>query len=260
MEDKKIVIQASEVYQTFRVGQTTVPVLRDVSFHIRDNTFTVIYGASGSGKSTLLNILTGLQPPTHGAVVFNGREIYRAEADERAHFRASTIGFIYQQNFWVQSLNTAENVALPLFFLGNSRLEATRKARRMLDAVGMLKAANRSPILLSSGEQQRVAVARALVSNPQFIVADEPTGSLDSTNGDMVIGLLRRSQKELNKTVIMVTHNMEYLPLADNLMHIHDGRLKQMPHRAVAETARSLLDSMKQRIDYLAGTKEREGA
>ena len=257
MQDNKdgITMRGHEISQSFRVGQRTISVLKNINFTIKRNTFTVIFGPSGSGKSTLLNILTGLQPPTTGKVYFDGKSLYELHPDELAHFRASTVGFVYQQNYWVASLDVMENVATPLYFLGISRLKANQQARKSLDIVGMGKYAKLNPSLLSSGEQQRVAMARAIIGQPELIVADEPTGSLDTTNGDKIMELLRHSQEDLHKTVILVSHNMEYLPLADNLLHIQDGRLKQMPTSSMAKTTDDLLAYTRSRIDTLAKVK-----
>src|SRR5258708_35995357 len=229
----KIAIEAEQISQEFIVGDEKIPVLKEASFRIHEKTFTSIYGPSGSGKSTLLNVLTGLQKPSSGKVTFDGVDIYRMAPDNLARFRASSLGFVYQQNYWVHSLDVIENVSMPLFFLGQSRLKAARKARQALSLVGMSKAAQRYPTFLSSGEQQRIAVARAIVSNPHFIVADEPTGNLDSDNSDKIMGLLEHSRQDLGRTVILVTHNMAYLPLADNLMRIQDGVIEQMHHESV---------------------------
>lgn len=253
-------IRVENLSQSFAVGQGAVSVLTDVSFTIREDTLTVLFGPSGSGKSTVLNIITGLQPPTKGKVIIDGNDIYNLDPDVLAHFRARSVGFVYQQNYWIGSLDVLENVSVPLYFLGYSRLRAARRARKALELVGMGRYAKHNPQLLSSGEQQRVAMARAMVGEPRFIVADEPTGSLDSTNGDKIIELLRYSQEELHRTVILVSHNMEYLPLADNLLHIQDGRVRQMTSSAIDKTTQEILTATKQRIEHLSQVKKRLGA
>jgi putative ABC transport system ATP-binding protein len=248
----KTIIEINGVNQSFEVGDENVDVLKEVTFKMNYNTFNIIYGPSGSGKSTLLNILTGLQKPTT-----DKRALYELSPNQLAYFRANQIGIVYQQNYWVKSLNVVENVSMPLFFLGYSRRAAAKIAMQSLDQVGMTKYAKKHPSLLSGGEQQRIAMARALVNNPLFIIADEPTGNLDSKNGDMIMNLLQKCQAELKRTIILVTHNMEYIPLADHLLHIEDGHVVEMEDRDITTTANELLDQMKQRIEGLSKVKNR---
>lgn len=237
------------------LGTEKIDVLKRVNFNVHENSFNIVFGPSGSGKSTLLNILTGLQKPTEGKVTFDDIDVYGLAPDELAHFRANRIGIVYQQNYWVNSLPVIENVALPLYFMGQSRPVAAQQAMRALESVGMGGYAKKMPTLLSGGEQQRIAVARAIVSNPECIIADEPTGSLDSTNGDMIMNLLRSFQTDLNRTIILVTHNMEYLPLADYLLHIQDGITQSMESGDIIDTTNELLNDLKQRIDTLGKAK-----
>ncbi len=251
----KPLITVKDVVQTFKVGTETIEPLKKVSFDILPNSFNIIYGASGSGKSTLLNVLTGLQKPTSGKVLFEGRDVYSFTPDELARFRAERIGFVYQANYWVKSLNVIDNVAMSLYFLGYSRVRAKSKAMDALVRVNMKDYADKYPVLLSGGEQQRVAMARALVTRPMFIIADEPTGSLDSKNGDMIMDLLRSCQQDTTSTVILVTHNMEYIPLADKLLHIEDGSLNLMRQESIQDTTKALMQAMQQRIDHLSKAK-----
>lgn len=258
MADPRVVIKATNITQTFQLGdEEAVTPIRDCSFELFESSFNIIFGASGSGKSTLLNVLTGLQPPTKGTVLFDDHEVYKLTPDELAFFRATRIGIVYQNNYWVKSLNCLENVSLPLYFLGYSRAKAVERAQFSLEEVGMGAFAKKYPVLLSGGEQQRIAVARALTSSPLFIIADEPTGSLDSTNGDKIMELLRTSQTENNRTVILVTHNMEYLPLADHLLHIEDGQIKELQHGSIQATTDALFDQLRSRINRLSQAKSK---
>lgn len=250
-------ITMEHVTQAFTSGSETTTVLKDVSFTIHDNTFNIIYGASGSGKSTLLNIITGLQKPTTGSITYSGKEIYSLPQDELARFRSHRIGIVYQQNYWVHSLNVLENVALPLYFLGYARSLAMEMAMISLERVHMEAYARKTPSLLSGGEQQRVAMARALVNDPMIIIADEPTGNLDSTNGDNIMSLLSGAHLDSRRTIILVTHNMEYLPLADNLLHIQDGVVQELNHASITRTTNELVAAMKARIDDLARNKSK---
>lgn len=255
INNAKSIIDVSHVNQSFEIGDETVDILKGVDFSIKEGTFNIIYGPSGSGKSTLLNVLTGLQKPSSGDVTFDGKDLYELTPDKLAHFRANEIGIVYQQNFWVKSLNVIENVSMPLYFTGHSKAAAAKKAMSALELVEMADFAKKRPVLLSGGEQQRIAMARALVNNPLFIIADEPTGNLDSTNGDMIMGLLQKCQTDLERTIILVTHNMEYIPLADHLLHIDDGHVVETMHQGVAAIAEGLLDDMRSRITRLAKGK-----
>ena len=255
MASPKVLLSVNAVSQSFRSGTETIDVLRDVSFAIEDGTFNIVYGASGSGKSTLLNILTGLQSPTKGKVLFANNDIYAYAASRLARYRAHRIGIVYQQNYWVHSLSVMENVALPLYFLGYNRRLANDLAQISLERVGMQQYARKVPALLSGGEQQRVAMARALVNDPMIIIADEPTGNLDSVNGDKVMDLLRLANTDSRRTVILVTHNMEYLPLADHLLHIQDGVVEELKYDSITDTTSKLMQGMKERIDKLAALK-----
>lgn len=220
-------ITATHVNQSVKVNGQPVRILKDASFTIDDGSFTIIHGPSGSGKTTLLNTITGLAKPTTGTVEYLGKDTYSLSEAELAHFRARTMGVVYQSNYWVRSLNTLENVALPLYFLGYDKDNAEREALESLRRVGMDQHRNTLPSLLSGGEQQRVSMARALVSNPNYIVADEPTGNLDSKNGREIIELLRYFNTELQRTVILVTHNEAYLKYGTHTLSLKDGEVTQ---------------------------------
>lgn len=252
----EVLIKATNIHQEFQVGDELITPLKDVSFNIVENSFNIVYGPSGSGKSTLLNVLTGLQKPTRGTILFEGRDVYSLEPDELAHFRANRIGIVYQTNYWVKSLNVIENVAMSLYFMGYSKVAAAKIAQQSLDQLNMGTYSKKYPVLLSGGEQQRVAMARALSTNPLFIIADEPTGNLDSKSGDMIMNQLRVCQEDLKRTVILVTHNMEYLPLADHLLHIEDGDVKEMQHESIRKATEVLIGDMRSRINRLAKAKQ----
>lgn len=255
MADRTVVIKANAIKQDFTVGEETFQVLKQADFQLLNNSFNIIYGQSGSGKSTLLNILTGLQRPSAGNVQFEGEDVYQLSPNDLAYFRANRIGFVYQQNFWVKSLSVLENVSMPLFFLGHSRSEATKKALAALERINMQDYAKKYPVMLSGGEQQRVAVARAIVNDPLFIIADEPTGSLDSASGDMIMNMLYDMQAKEGRTIILVTHNMEYLPFADHLLHIADGIVEEIHEHSIKDATDDLVHTMRERITRLAAAK-----
>jgi putative ABC transport system ATP-binding protein len=251
-------VTIKDVSQKFITGESEIQILKDVSFEIKEQSLNIIYGQSGSGKSTLLNSISGLLKPTTGTVLFQNSPLYDMNTDELARFRAEKIGIVYQTNYWVKSLSVLENVAMPLYFLGYSRTKAEPLARRALEKVGMLEYADRQPFYLSGGEQQRVAIARGIINDPILLIADEPTGNLDTKNGDMVINMMR-DYISGNGTLIMVTHNMEYLPLADHLLHILDGKVEDLKASNYQEMTKELMLEMKQRIDSLAkSTKEKK--
>lgn len=226
MANETPVVKVTSLNQEFTLKNgSKVPILKDVNFSIPTGSFTIIYGQSGSGKSTLLHLLAGLDVPAQGSVEVTGRDICAMDSADRTHFRASMMGLVYQTNYWVKSLSVIENVALPLMLLGEPKAAALKEARISLERVKMERFADSSPSVMSGGEQQRVSMARALVANPQLILADEPTGNLDSTNGQMIIELLQKINRELGCTIVLVTHNLEYLPLSDQRLFVRDGRV-----------------------------------
>lgn len=220
-------IQLTNISKNFVLPSENVQALKNVSIAIPEKSFAIIYGPSGSGKSTLLNTLVGLEPPTTGEVKLNGTDLYSMNSDQRANFRARLVGMVYQTNYWVTSLNVVENVAMPLYLAGYSRREADKLAMESLEKINMQDFAKKQPSILSGGQQQRVSVARALVSDPSIIVADEPTGNLDTKSGDLIMNMLYELRHRMGKTVVLVTHNLSYLPLSDLRIQIKDGTTVQ---------------------------------
>jgi len=226
-----VAIEAKKVSKTFPVGRQAVPVLKDISFEVKKKQFVVIFGPSGCGKSTLLHIMLGLENPTQGEVIFFGRNIYQdLDEDGRADFRKKSIGMVYQQPNWIKALTVLGNVAFPLTLNGMAKPAALAKARRVLETVGMTEWASYVPTELSSGQQQKVALARSIVTDPEVIIADEPTGNLDFESGQELMKLLKELHSQ-GKTVIMVTHDLEYLSFAKQALQMFDGRIiKQYAH------------------------------
>lgn len=220
-------IKISGVSKSFPVKNGQVEVLRDVNLTIRRGSFTIIYGPSGSGKSTLLNIIAGLEPPTSGTMTFCGADIYKLSNNQRASYRALYLGIVFQANYWINSLSALENVATPRLLLGASRSDSIIAANKSLERLKMSNFASTDPNLLSGGQQQRIQMARALVNDSPVILGDEPTGNLDTANGDMIMNLLSRCRTEAGQTIILATHNLEYLPLSDNQIFVKDGQVKQ---------------------------------
>lgn len=227
MTAEKHILRLSNVNKVFKIGRSEVTVLHDASLHIFPREFTILYGPSGSGKSTILNTMIGLEVPTSGKVYIHGRDISKLSDDERAAFRNENIGVVYQQSHWVKTLNVIDNVALPLLISNRDESYAYARASYALAQVGMDSFAKRSPMQLSGGQQQKVGIARALVADPAIIMSDEPTGNLDTTSSDEVIELLMGLVRDYGRTVIMVTHELRFLKLANRAFAIQDGYIER---------------------------------
>lgn len=213
------------------MGDSVVRALDGVSFEIGRGEFCAIVGTSGSGKSTLLNMLAGLEKPTKGEVIVNGKHIETMKEDELVRFRRENVGFIFQSFHLLGTMNALENVALPLTFRGEPPKERIRKAEQMLSLVGLESHRKHMPNQMSGGQQQRVGVARALVSAPAIIYADEPTGNLDSHTSEDVMRLMRKVVREQGMTLVMVTHDNHLAEYADRVFHIIDGKIVKIDTR-----------------------------
>jgi putative ABC transport system ATP-binding protein len=237
------IAQARDITKTFTVGQTDVPVLRGISFDVWRGDFLVFFGPSGCGKSTLLHSMLGLEPPTTGSMSLFGRDLYRSmDEDGRSDLRKRHVGMVYQQSNWIRSLSVLENVAFPLILLGESRPEALSRAEEALDLTGMTGWASYVPSELSSGQQQRVSLSRAIVTDPDLIIADEPTGNLDFEAGQALMSLLRYFNDTEKKTIVMVTHDLEYLDFAKTAIRMLDGAVAEVYDE---DSRRNLLDRIR---------------
>ena len=236
------IIKIEDVEKTYEVpGGTGIKILKGINLTIDATDFAIIYGASGSGKSTLLHHIAGLELPTKGRIVVRDTDITKLNAEERAVFRGSKFGMVYQFWYWAKALTVLENVAMPLFITGEDEAMALKKARHALQEVGVEQFADKNPLQLSGGEQQRVCIARALVNNPWIIIADEPTGNLDTHNSDQIISLFQELNQKKKRTIIMVTHNLAYLPLATKTIAMKDGIVESSSEEAVKEQIRKEL-------------------
>ncbi len=225
--DKNNLVVADGIRKSFLVGTQTVEVIKGISLKIAKGDFAVIFGPSGCGKSTLLHTLLGLEQPSDGKVYVDGKDYYGMGDDEIVRFRKNNIGIVFQQPIWIKSLNVLENVCVPNRLRGLSLEEAEEKAMVALKKVKLEDWHGYHPNSLSSGQQQRVSLARALTIDPLILVADEPTGNLDTVSGDELMELLRSLNQDEGRTVIMVTHDLEYLRYATKLFHIIDGLLAE---------------------------------
>jgi putative ABC transport system ATP-binding protein len=222
-------IRCTGVRKTYRLGETEITALRDVSLEIPRGTFAAIMGQSGSGKSTLLHLIGGLDRPTEGELLVDGRLIGQMSDDQLTLFRRAKIGFVFQFFNLLPSLTAAENVALPLVLGGVSQALAEERVRGILERVGLEGRSEHLPEQLSGGEIQRVAIARALAYGPPILLADEPTGNLDSKSGESILELLRRINRDDNCTVAMVTHSQEAARYADRVITLRDGCIAGEP-------------------------------
>lgn len=219
-------IQIEDIYKIYGEGhENEVHALDGVSLEIDSGEFVAIIGSSGSGKSTMMNILGCLDIPTDGDYYLDGVSVRQRTQKELSELRSRRIGFIFQGYNLIPSLNVWQNVALPLTYQGVNADERRRRALEALEKVEISSKAEARPGQLSGGQQQRVAIARALAAKPAIILADEPTGNLDSKTSQEVMGLLRMTSREFDQTVIMITHNEEIAQLADRTIHIEDGKI-----------------------------------
>lgn len=222
----KVLIEARNIFKSFFVAKEETKVLKDVSLKICEEDFLVIVGPSGSGKSTLLHILLGLEIPTSGELYILGKDLYKdTTEDMRSEQRKQHIGMVYQQPNWIKSMSVIENVAFPLVLRGYRKDLAHEIALGALKEVRMEMHAHQPPTELSGGQQQRVSLARCIVHNPEIVVADEPTGNLDYESGQEVMQLLHTLNIKDKKTVIMVTHDIEYIKFANCAINIFDGKI-----------------------------------
>jgi putative ABC transport system ATP-binding protein len=220
----KAVIELKAVYKSYFMESLEVPILKDINITVAEGEFVAIMGPSGSGKSTLMNLVGCLDVPTHGKVFLDGRDITLLTDNSLARIRGSLIGFVFQKFNLINALSAWENVALPLIFRGTPADERKAVAISVLTSVGMADRVNNHPNQLSGGQQQRVAIARALAVKPQMILADEPTGNLDSTTGAEILTLFRNLNAE-GKTIVLVTHDENVARNARRIIRIRDGRV-----------------------------------
>ena len=220
---EQYVLQTINVRKEFKMGQVTVHALRGVSMAVKKGEFMGIIGPSGSGKSTLLGLIGGLDTPTDGQVIIDNVDITRMDEAALTRVRNEKIGFVFQFFNLVPTLTAVENVALPIQFARNRQFNPTKRAKELLALLGLQDRMNNRPSQLSGGQQQRVAIARALANNPAIVLADEPTGSLDSESGAVVMRTLRDVQQRLGTAVIIVTHDPGIASQMDRIVALQDG-------------------------------------
>lgn len=221
----EVIIKLEDVWKVYHLGKVKVWALRGVNLEIKKGFFLSIIGPSGAGKSTLLNIIGCLDFPTKGKVFLDGKDIQKLSEDELARVRGKKIGFVFQQFNLIPNLTALENVILPMIFQGKKEKERVARAKELLKLVGLEKRINHKPNELSGGEQQRVAIARALANDPEIIIADEPTGNLDSKSGKMIMEIFKRLYEIQKKTIVVVTHDPEIASFSKEILRIKDGKI-----------------------------------
>ena len=224
-----ILLQCDNLCKRYQEGSVQTDVLRNVSFSMGSGEMTAIVGSSGSGKSTLMHLLGGLDTPTSGEVVFDGRSLNGMSSAAKAELRNRELGFIYQFHHLLPDFSALENVAMPLLIGKTSKVEAQSRALAMLKAVGLEHRAAHRPAELSGGERQRVAIARALVNKPRLVLADEPTGNLDARNTDAIFGLLGELNRSQGTAFLVVTHDLQLAKRMGRQMEMRDGQLSEQP-------------------------------
>ena len=229
MSETQPAVQLDHISRHYHMGETSVRAVDDVSLTIANGEFLALLGSSGSGKSTLLNLIAGLDRPTAGAILVNSANLAELSSLELAHYRRNTVGMIFQSFNLLPRMTLEENVELPLRLAEIGRSERAGRVRQALERVRLTHRIGHRPAELSGGEQQRVAIARALVNRPRILLADEPTGNLDSSTGEAILGLLRELQSQLGMTVVMVTHERPLAErFANRLATMGDGKLLGM--------------------------------
>ena len=221
------VLRLERLTKQFYEGVSQRAIFSDINLDILTGQFSILTGPSGSGKSTLLNLISGIEAPTSGKIIVDGIELTVLSEKRRTLFRRHQVGMVFQSFNLIPTLSVSENLMLPLDLIGVSRKEAKLRVIETLDRVGLADRSNSFPEQLSGGEQQRVAITRALVHDPTLVLADEPTGNLDSDNAHQIMGIFKNLVKDEGKTLIVVTHRSDMEPLADRVFHLEDGNITE---------------------------------
>ena len=221
-----MILDLKGIYKDYQQGKMTVPVLKDVNFSMEEGEYVAIMGPSGSGKTTLMNIIGCLDKPTKGTFLLNGEDIAKCSENEMSDLRLKTIGFVFQSFHLLPRESALENVALPLIYAGVKKPDREKRAAAALDRVGLADRVEFKPTQLSGGQKQRVAIARAMVNNPKILLADEPTGALDSKSGRQIMELFDRLNEE-GVTIVMITHDAKIASYAKRVIHIIDGEIEE---------------------------------
>ena len=222
------IIQVRGVDKNFEVADQYTKVIKNMNFDVIAGEFVMIHGPSGSGKSTLLHMINGWEEPTNGYIFIEGTNVYIENENKRAKIYHNTIGMVHQQPFWIKSLSVLENIQVPYWLSGHKRKESLERAAKIISLLGLEEFSNYKPMDLSGGQQQRISLLRSLINNPKIIIADEPTGNLDSKTADLLMELFLEINSQLKRTIIMATHNTNLLRYATKIIHITDGMIDKL--------------------------------
>ncbi len=222
------IIEVKNATKIYKVGSEKILALDNVSFTINKGDFCCLLGSSGSGKSTLLNIMAGIEKITSGEILIKGKNITKMGEHQLAKFRQKYLGFVFQSYNLINSLNAIENVELPLIFKEEPHKIRIKKAKIMLEKVGLKERMKHKPTQMSGGQQQRVGIARAFVAKPEVVFADEPTGNLDSKTSNEIMQIIKQMATDYNQTIVMVTHDVTMAKYANKIIHIHDGHIEKI--------------------------------
>lgn len=232
------VIQIKNVKKVYRMGKEKIAAINNISLDISYGEICCLLGKSGSGKSTLLNLIAGLEKPTKGSIIFNRCHMERMNEDQLAKFRQQYVGFVFQSYNLLSTLTALENVTLPLIFRKVPPAERNKRAKEMLDAVGLSERANHKPSEMSGGQQQRVSIERAFINSPQVVFADEPTGNLDTKTTYEMMDLITGLAQKNKQTLVIVTHDLEISEYADRIIHLSDGKIEKIEQNKTSETGK----------------------
>ncbi|MCX6809223.1 MAG: ABC transporter ATP-binding protein [Candidatus Berkelbacteria bacterium] len=221
------VIEVEGLTKTFKVGDNEIRALKGIDLSVHATEFLVVFGPSGCGKTTLMNIIAGIDTPTKGTVKVRGTNIFALKDEARGIFRSEKMGIIHQMSYWAKSLSVLENVALPLIIEGQSEKSSLEQAQKVLDTLDISELAKQRPTQLSGGQQQKVGFARAMISSPWIIFADEPTGNLDSKSAEEIMLLFKELNEQHKRTIILITHNKEYWELGNRRIEMKDGQISK---------------------------------
>lgn len=227
-------IELVDVWRSYYLGKTSIDALKDINLKVNKGDFLAVMGPSGSGKSTAMNVIGCLDMPTRGKVFLEGQDTSKLPESELAHIRGKKIGFVFQMFNLIPTLTASENVMLPMIFQDIPREEREKRSYELLEVVGLRERANHRPNELSGGEQQRIAIARSLANNPAIVLADEPTGNLDSKTGQGIMDMLVNLHKKQQKTIVVVTHDMRIAKYAKRVVNLIDGHIAY-DHRTARE-------------------------
>jgi len=238
-QNREAVIGVRSIAKYFRVGKNTVKALRGVDLEIYPEDFIVIFGPSGCGKSTLLNLILGIEKPTRGEIYIRSKNIFTMTEDDRAAFRLSKVGMVHQSPYWIKSLTVRENIAIPLIIRSIGETIALERADAIMEELNIGELGQQLPTQLSGGQQQRAGLARALVTNPSIVIADEPTGNLDSVGAQEIMHILHDLNTIHHRTILLVTHNDKYWNFGNRRVEMVDGKItKDIKHQDGSKISR----------------------